>query len=66
MLHLILMQSIQTDRERAFRDARHRYDARLATATGDDAKSASDSADRVPVDDGPSHQRNLSPDLGRR
>jgi hypothetical protein len=65
MLHIELMQTIQADRERAFRGARQRYEARLATGI-ERADRPSGADGRVPVDDRPSHQRNLSPDLGRR
>jgi hypothetical protein len=66
MLHIELLRTIQADRERAFRDARRRYDARLASTASDVTKPLSGSDGRVPLDDRPSHQGNLRPDLGGR
>jgi hypothetical protein len=66
MLHIGLMKTIQADRERAFRDARFRYEARLMTAAGDGPRPLSGSDGRVPLDDRPSHRGNLRPDLGGR
>ena len=66
MLQIELVKTMQADRDRAFRDASRRYEARLASAARDDATTSSGSDARVPLDDRASHHGNLRPDLGGR